>query len=306
MYGVQVSQSLDEMLDEMEREPIAENKAQKTLERTKVPAANDSSLSHNESSEPSKNYSFPVSQAQSARAVKGLGQRTVDELLQMLERLSSELDSAGNTRLYKGTARTLFCAVSLELNERDGVAPQFRPVRRLGQNKGHSNEESALSNDRQVIDLHWLYRTGKRNSIDHNQFADLFTQDQFDFELAAELSAKAWTADHKSANVLNLGDYEMLQLSWFRTKTVNDQWRNANKRMNGTIDRKLRAQTVREPAFAKHIDGLKKVWLVTHLAGQYGPVATARLYGWMTGQALAKSTWSGKVKTMNKRTGENL
>ncbi len=76
--------------------------------------------------------------------------------------------------------------------------------------------------------------------------------------------------------------------------------------MDGSIDRLLRAQTVREPSFAKHIDGMKNVWLAMYLVGQHGPVATAKYYGWMTGQPLAKSTWSEKAKTMKKRTGMNL
>lgn len=309
MYGIEQNPSLDELMEELERDIVTENNVVQIIDRIKInsspSASNPKAKEIDASNSPSVSYRFPLSQARSAIEVKGLVQLSVNELLQWLEELSSRQKPSGTAISYSGTARTLFCAINIELNERRAIAPHFRSMQRPNRNKVQSNCESNQSNDRQVIDLHWLHCEGKRDGLDHEEFTNLFLGDQFDFDLASALASKGWSTEHKSLNILKLIDFEMHQLSWFRSKFVRNRWRNGVTRMNGAIERHLRSQTVRERSFKQHVEGIKKVWLAMYLAGENGPVSASRLYTWMTGQTLAKSTWSAKVQAMKRRTGWN-
>lgn len=88
--------------------------------------------------------------------------KTSKELLITIGQLSHERrDAAGNRCPYL-EVRGELCAISILLNERGDYAPRMRSMRipesRKNSRTTYPADEHALSNDRQVIDLHWLYR----------------------------------------------------------------------------------------------------------------------------------------------------
>lgn len=60
----------------------------------------------------------------------------------------------GSAPLGYGAVRDEICAINLEMNVRQLVAPRFRPMQKLAQ-KPLPGDETNMALDRQVIDIHW-------------------------------------------------------------------------------------------------------------------------------------------------------
>lgn len=229
-----------------------------------------------------------------------------DELSAALGALVEKRDTDGRKLPYHHV-RSAYCSISLAMNRAGVRPPRFRPIRALpipilGQ-KPCAND-TLMMLDRQVIDLHWLHCRGKREVIaDSQEFAELFAEEEFDFELASRFAAKAWTIEKKTAKVLNLVAHEEWQMAILRTKAEEDKWRSAIASMKTTIDRRLREQLFKEPALKSHIEDFKLLWLADKMAGHYGQGAIGRVHGWLTGrESLAPSTLSSKLRRMRRRT----
>lgn len=200
--------------------------------------------------------------------------------------------------------RARYCAISLAMNDRGEVPPKFRPQRPLprGTHKA-APDDTLMMRDRQVIDMHWLHCQGKRDELPDRAFANLFVEEEFDFDVAGVLAAKAWTNEIKAGKVLNLIPHEQLQLACLRTKVIADAWRYAENSMRTTIDRRLREQLVSEPSLKPHIEDFKRLWLADKLMEGQGLAALAQMHGWLSGKApLSISTLSPKLKRMRRRT----
>jgi hypothetical protein len=93
------------------------------------------------------------------RAVVGMRQ---EELLSALERLSFYREPFPGFTLPYGEIRTWWCLINLRLNEIGLDCPGFRPNRRvaLRHDKVYTTDDTLLTNDRQMIDLHWLWQSG--------------------------------------------------------------------------------------------------------------------------------------------------
>jgi hypothetical protein len=119
--------------------------------------------------------------------------------------------------------RDRFCAVNLVLNEKNLIAPAFRPFRRLLNNKGLSHEDSLLGCDRQVIDLHYLFcnHHGRPKPSD-NEYKSLFISDEFDYKLASSFASKNWSANHKAGKTLRLTTGLQKELAVLKEKSVYD------------------------------------------------------------------------------------
>lgn len=200
--------------------------------------------------------------------------------------------------------RERYCAISVVMNERGCVPPRFRLQRPLPRKqKDATPGDTLMMRDRQIIDMHWLHCRGKRDALPDRAFAELFVGDELDFDLAAFLAEKSWTSEAKAEKVLNLIPHEQLQLACLRTRTINDAWRNSEKSMKTTIDRRLREQLVAEPSLKPHVEDLKLLWLADKMVGMSGLAAVAQMHGWLSGKApLSISTLHGKLRRMRRRT----
>lgn len=105
-------------------------------------------------------YRFDVVEAMHDRRTVVVGMRP-RVLRGILERLSFHRDRVTGRPLPYTDVRTWWCLINIRLNELGRDAPGFRPnrrvVRALG---GYGGEDTLLTNDRQVIDLHWLWESG--------------------------------------------------------------------------------------------------------------------------------------------------
>lgn len=201
------------------------------------------------------------------------------------------------------------CAIGEVMNRRGIQPPKLRPQRSLPMlPKGQKYDvpDTVMSRDRQVLDLHWLHCRGKRDRIEHKAYGDLFTGDEFDFDLAVQFACKGWSLASKTVKVLDLIDFEQMQMAFFRMKHIDDAWKNGLSSMNTTISKRLREYVVKEPDFAVHIEGLKRLWLAEKMvvaAGLCGEKIIGQVYGWlMNEEPLAKGTLNSKLKRMRRRT----
>lgn len=204
--------------------------------------------------------------------------------------------------------REQYCAICMVMNERGLQPPRFRPHRALPHLlQKATSDETLMMRDRQVIDMHWLHCGGKRDTLSDKTFADLFVDDELDFDLAAYLAEKSWKVEVKTSKVLNLIGHEELQMAYLRTKAIADAWRNAENTMKNTVDRRLREQLVSTPSLKPHIEDFKQLWLADKIVGEMGLAAIAQMHGWLSGKSpLATTTLSEKLRRMRRRTAAKV
>ncbi len=203
--------------------------------------------------------------------------------------------------------RDRYTAIACIMNRRGVFPPKFRPQRSLPLKKKEASDDSELvMRDRQVIDMHWLHCRGKRDVVPAKYFANIFVGDELDFRLASQLASKKWKLEIKAEKSLNLLRHEQLPLAILRGKEVADDWRNAERSMLTTIDKRLREQALTAPSLKLHIEDFKRLWLAERIVGRgKGRLPLiAQMHGWISGKApLATSTLSEKLKRMRIRTG---
>ena len=104
-------------------------------------------------------YRFDVIEAMQDRRRVVVGMRP-RELRRILERLSFYRDGATGRPLPYAEIRVWWCLINLRLNELSYCSPGFRPNRRVVRGSSYTGDDTLLTNDRQMIDLHWLWQSG--------------------------------------------------------------------------------------------------------------------------------------------------
>lgn len=249
-------------------------------------------------------YTFPDSEhLQTELALKSNA-----ELRGQLELLLNQRGSDGQLISYL-EIREECCAIGEVMNHRGVTPPKLRLQRslpKLPKDQKYDLPDTFMSRDRQVLDLHWLHCRGKRDQLEHKAYVDLFAEDDFDFDRASNFAAKGWNLASKTIKVLDLMDFEQMQMAFFRMKHIDDAWKNGFLSMNTTISKRLRKYVVKEPEFAVHIEGLKRLWLAEKMvavADLNGEKIIGQVYGWlMNEEPLAKGTLNAKLKRMRRRT----
>jgi len=232
-------------------------------------------------------YAFPVAEATSPAMQVRLAAATHNELLAGLERVSAL------AKTYSGQARTLFCALNLELNRRRNLAPRFREMRRPDQASSLPADQQDLSNDRQVIDLHWLHCREINCQNAKGEYKRLLVANDFDFDTAGSLAKEECTADVK-ARWLRLPENVAWELASIQTKNMRDRFGVLmhGKRKNGKQDMHGLGEIVATLATAAAkrkgnevlVDGWAKLWLVDRMLGPNGtPTLIAQLFAFATG-----------------------
>lgn len=172
-------------------------------------------------------YRFPHEDADTCRAKEYFQERLSANLAGVLDKLMG-VDNAGMP--YR-KLRPVFIAVNLILNERGVFPPRFRSTRKMPRRSvamKWSEDESLLSNDRQVLDLHWLACTG-RDVIPSKKWESLFSSGQLNFEAAERFVATVGAVDNKLEE-LRLIDEEMWGLAVLQTKAMRQRWSELEKR----------------------------------------------------------------------------
>src|SRR3954464_879948 len=139
----------------------------------------------------------------------------------------------GNVRVRVSARRIrrfAVCAISLELTLRGGCCPGFRPMRKVLGPKQLSDDEKRLSNDRQVLDLHWLWRNRRvKGGIYHESLH----AEQFSFDWAADFVSRRGSAAQK-AKALALAETDQLLLAVIQTRAVAERRRTIQTAIEAT------------------------------------------------------------------------
>jgi hypothetical protein len=171
-------------------------------------------------------HAFPTSDSRYASTLERAGDLDDLRLLEWI-RLVSRTEQS-----YPGI-RAVFCALSIALNARQTFPPRVRQTRRVKAPPAKlSPEEKLLSHDRQVIDLHWLAKTGQGKP--EEGWSGLLDGDQFDFDRAARFVVKVGSAENK-AHALRLSRAAELELAVIQSKPARDAWREIQRVMANVI-----------------------------------------------------------------------
>lgn len=125
------------------------------------------------------------------------------------------------------TKRNTACAISIALNLKLRYPPFIRASwkYKIGTRGKLDGNESIMSNDLKVIDLHWLYC---------NQLLPQYSAaalDQFDFSTAAKFVAEKWKSGNKT-DALGIPYTHMLSLKTLKSKQVYDRHSNIFQQIN--------------------------------------------------------------------------
>lgn len=175
-------------------------------------------------------YRFPFDDHDTQRRLRNARKLADVDLINGIDRLS--FGTLKGERLeYGNVARGPLCAMSIVLNERGLLAPRFRGMRRLQKykpGKTLTTDETHLSNDRQVIDLHWLWCTDKSRLNPKPPLGKLFAAEVFDFDQASEFVRTHGAAAEKAAR-LRLSEEQQLLLAVLHNKEVKKRWQTISE-----------------------------------------------------------------------------
>ena len=178
----------------------------------------------------SRYYSFPFSHEDFCEMQDTYDDYTSDKYIEDLQNFSYEKFDASGQRFTYEEIRRHVILFSIMLNLKGEIAPRFRPMRSPATPlKGleYPAEHSMLSNDRQMIDLHWIYCKGLHaNNI--KGYNGLFNKSKpFDLMKASMFVNKAGGYVRK-ANLLGLPEFEQFQLASIQSTEVKTRSRTIN------------------------------------------------------------------------------
>jgi hypothetical protein len=241
-------------------------------------------------------YAFPI------RAPRhGLSNAQVDKLAQKLADLSYErVPGTTELRPYREVRQRL-CALSLALNEQGVIAPRFREMRKPYTVRGKVRTEEArdVSNDRQIIDLHWLHCRWRESRATpptiKKKWRSMFGGEELDFRLAEAFVTTVGSADGKVGD-LCLSPTEQWQLSTLQSEAIRRHARRIEEQL-GKLVGVLRDESRRNPQLAEHIEDWAKCWFVGQIA-RGSPSEGCRFYRFMTGEKISRQLMNKRLKKM--------
>jgi hypothetical protein len=247
-------------------------------------------------------YRFPEL-SQLAPWIDKYQEKASKELLEILGKLSyTSRNEAGEPAPYF-EVRDELCAISLLLNERGDYAPKVRymrvppSVRKLSTK--YTADEQALSNDRQIIDLHWLYLKQVPVMDVPGYEGMLNTGLEFDWLRTSLFVARVGSTE-KKAMLLGLTEFDQLQLAAIQTKAVSDRWRTIREGQRSKMGMiRTAASAANARLDAQAIARLPEIYLALRVArGSSGMAADA--YRWIAGQTISKKEMSRRLLWMRR------
>lgn len=129
-----------------------------------------------------------------------------------------------HTEYSKADFRHIFCRAAIAMNQRQLLAPAARPQITISHSAPLlSDAEKLISNDRQVIDLHWLWCRGYQPvRFAAPSYRSIFNPDKFDCERAWVFVTKVGTTERK-AEKLDLDSSDELLLARLRRPSIRDE-----------------------------------------------------------------------------------
>ena len=193
--------------------------------------------------------------------------------------------------------RNEICAINMALNERQEIAPQYRSMckpPRLSDKK-YSSSDSTMSNDRQIIDIHWLWSSAEKHShIEPPEYKGILSNTEFDYQLAEKFVTHVGVTDLK-AKLLGLTELEELTLFSLQRKTTRDRMSTINKAYpDGVIKIRSAALSPRSKISAHKLEETYIVYKALKIA-RGSPSQAADIYRLMTNNEITQKQVS-KIK----------
>lgn len=172
-------------------------------------------------------YQFPRSDPGVVLGVTRFQSSPSKYLLDLLDAMAFKLLKSSLTPAHYLSIRPYVIAISLVLNERKVCPPRFRQFRTpppKSTGEGSEPWASLLSNDRQVIDLHWL-SCNDRSFRPRGRWSGIFAETGFDFVMASRFVATV--GDHETKlDELGIHADERVQFAALQTKAMAGRWRD--------------------------------------------------------------------------------
>jgi hypothetical protein len=165
--------------------------------------------------------------------------------------------------------------------------------------KAYPLDGKALSNDRQVIDLHWLH-CRRLQAFDTPGFHGMLDPNKpFDWIQASRFVQKVG-GTRKKAELLGLIEFDQLQLAAIQTKAVSDRWQtvdNGLKTNRGRMLEQANAPSSRLPDNVKLM--MPDIYRALRIA-KGSPSKAANAYRWLTGHEIAEREISKRQQWLKK------
>jgi len=224
------------------------------------------------------------------------------------EALCQFLGGLRERRASYAAIRDDYCAAHIELNRRlrDGVsvAPRFRPLIRptpvTGQ--GYGPDERAMSNDNQVIDIHWLFMRGHEAVADRRAIG-FFSGEVPDVQSFSTFAETVGDTTRK-CGILELSRHDQLECSTLQDGEIRDVY----KGLPGEVS-KVRLQLRSRARRTHQIRGYVQEWTdlfravrLEQIASQQGtvppPSVVAEWYGLVTGSRMSRQRARTKLRAL--------
>ena len=195
-------------------------------------------------------------------------------------------------------ARNEICAINLVLNERHQLAPQFRSMckpPRVSEKK-YNESDSILSNDRQIIDIHWLWLAHqKRSHIEPPEYKGLLSGKDFDWELAERFVKRVGKTELK-AGLLGLTELEELMLFSLQSKASKDRLSTISKaKSEAVIKIRTAASSPKSKFPTDKLENTYKIYSALKIA-RGSPSQAAEVYNLITTEDIDQKKVS-RIKT---------
>ena len=180
--------------------------------------------------------------------------KSTEDLYQILERMINHPDYF--------IVRRIYCSIQIEINRRlnsepEGVqSPRFRPRRKVLKKidgVSYTKANSFLSNDTQIIAMHWHHVTG-RCDADEKMANAVYCGDEFDFSSAAKFVVTKGSALNKIEMIGLLLD-EQWEAGSIQTDEIRQAWEEIQK-VGKIVRRELKNKAKRN----HYIRGNEDVW----------------------------------------------
>lgn len=159
-----------------------------------------------------EDYLFPQFDAEDEKIFYVAKKKSTEVILNSLAKTVESLRKAA---YYEFSLRRNYVTLHLILNVQKTIAPAFRPLlhTRAGQG-GYDDADTALLNDHQVIDLHWLVETGLiilQDDLPY-RWQDLICENgALDLKAASRLAGTGGSIGTKTGKILRMGSTEQAQ-----------------------------------------------------------------------------------------------
>lgn len=233
---------------------------------------------------------------------KTIEETSNDELIADLVQIRSKVQGVMGSTDYEDL-RAMYIATNKALNVKGTIAPRFRPSLSAGSRAGTARDRDVnlISNDHQVIDLHWLSQNcgfdQAREKWISGRWHGLFGSD-LDYKIAEVFAGKGGSSKLKATEILRLSEEEQFQLRSIQTEATRSWWRHHLANQEQVRAAVLSGQ-IKNAKLRGCENSWPNAWLAIECANRAG-LSAVLWYEMITGDVLSASTISNIKKRIPK------